>query len=158
MLKAEQLKQWRKANPEKVAAQQQTQYQRHKEKIKEYQREYNIRNKETVRSKKRVRWHNVTDNEREERKEKRRNSTLIRRYGISAIEYDVLVVKQGGVCALCKIPDKTGAYGILDVDHCHRTGKVRGLLCVSCNHALGVLGDSREGLLKALEYIDDYRV
>lgn len=153
MSKAERLKAWRKANPEKVAAHQKEAYLKNRERILEYQREYNAKNRDKVLEKSKARWHSVTEEQRQERYEKRRNTTLLRRYGISAIQYDILNAKQGGVCKLCRIPGRTGKYGMLDVDHCHKTNKVRGLLCTPCNHALGILGDNTEGLSRALEYV-----
>ena len=75
---------------------------------------------------------------------------LRRKYGLSLRDYDLLVLKQGGVCAICSAkPDGLG----LRVDHCHETGKVRGLLCGKCNTALGSLGDNEAGIRRALEYL-----
>ncbi len=76
----------------------------------------------------------------------RRRIALKRYYGITTEEYNAMLAKQGGRCALC---DRTG----LHADHCHITGKFRGLLCRPHNVALGTLGDNEPGLLKALEYI-----
>lgn len=59
-----------------------------------------------------------------------RNWNLQRRYGISAKQYDELLTAQGGACAICRKPPKVR---MLPVDHDHVTGRVRGLLCVSCN-------------------------
>ena len=67
----------------------------------------------------------------------RRSSHYQRRYGLTLDEYNALYEAQGGVCALCGQPSRTN----LAVDHCHETGRVRGLLCTSCNGALGKLGD-----------------
>jgi len=64
---------------------------------------------------------------------------------------DQMLVAQGGVCKLCRKPPKPGK--ILCADHCHETGKVRGLLCNTCNTALGKLGDNVAGLKSALEYV-----
>lgn len=70
-------------------------------------------------------------------------------YGISLTQYTELFNKQDGHCAICKeISDKT-----LSVDHDHRTGKVRGLLCHDCNRALGQFKDSILILESATEYL-----
>lgn len=68
-----------------------------------------------------------------------RNRMLLQRYGITHAEYETMFKKQGGKCAICK--DKsTGVHKrYLDVDHCHSTGRVRGLLCGSCNKNLALL-------------------
>jgi Recombination endonuclease VII len=65
----------------------------------------------------------------------------LRRYGLTAEGYDALLAVQGGVCALCRraaepVDRRTGAPRRLAVDHCHRTGRVRGLLCTVCNTSL----------------------
>lgn len=61
-------------------------------------------------------------------------------YHITVEQYEALNDKQGGVCAICGQANRRGDR--LCVDHCHKTGKVRGLLCMKCNTALGFLGDS----------------
>jgi len=59
-----------------------------------------------------------------------RNEYLIRRYGITSTEYEKILTSQGGTCAICGRNPRTRR---LAVDHDHRTGKVRGLLCWTCN-------------------------
>lgn len=61
-----------------------------------------------------------------------RNKQLIRKYGITLEDYEVLLKNQGGVCGICGKPPKPDRA--LDVDHDHKTGKVRGLLCHNCNY------------------------
>jgi hypothetical protein len=78
-----------------------------------------------------------------------RTAQLKRRYGISPAEYDALLEKQGGTCAICRMRSK----GRLCVDHCHVTGMVRGLLCNECNTALGYLKDDQASLVAALAYL-----
>jgi len=77
---------------------------------------------------------------------------LLRTYNITLSEYEELLAKQGGVCALCRTSE-TISRGTLAVDHCHETGKIRGLLCFKCNTGIGALGDSVEGLERALSYL-----
>lgn len=73
---------------------------------------------------------------------------LKHRYGITMDQYEVMLLTQGGTCAICgESPEK------LVVDHCHDTGAVRGLLCDFCNKALGFLKDSIENLDHAKEYL-----
>jgi hypothetical protein len=78
-----------------------------------------------------------------------RKYDLMWHYGMTIDEYDILFNKQKGKCALCQKPFKKVPY----VDHDHKTGEVRGLLCYKCNTGLGFLGDNKKGLLKALEYL-----
>jgi hypothetical protein len=75
-----------------------------------------------------------------------------RRYGITGAAYAALVEKQGGVCALCATRPGPNR---LSVDHDHETGRIRGLLCAKCNKALGIFGDSVEGLQRVIEYLAD---
>jgi hypothetical protein len=74
-------------------------------------------------------------------------------YGLSVSDYDAILQKQGGVCAIC---GNTEPRGRLVVDHNHGDGKVRGLLCHVCNRALGGFKDSRNLLLKAVKYLDHH--
>ena len=86
---------------------------------------------------------------------KAENSRLVKRYGISSKDYQELLEKQDYCCAICgNTPEEgRGNTSKLNVDHCHETGKIRGLLCHKCNTGLGLLGDTKEGLLKALNYL-----
>jgi hypothetical protein len=84
---------------------------------------------------------------------------LKQNYGMSLEDYNGMVDKQGGVCKICGNVDvkfsKTGESRIqrLAVDHCHKTGEVRGLLCSSCNGGLGLFKDDINLLRKALKYL-----
>jgi hypothetical protein len=69
-------------------------------------------------------------------------------YGLSLEQYNDMYMSQDGCCAICRKPEE-----LLHVDHCHSTGIVRGLLCGVCNKALGTLGDSIEGIERALTYL-----
>ena len=85
----------------------------------------------------------------------RRNS-LMRRYGISPEQYEVLHEAQDGVCAICKEPETARYQGTLrrlSVDHCHESGKVRGLLCGRCNQSIGRMRDSPALLEEAARYL-----
>lgn len=81
-------------------------------------------------------------------------------FGLSVEEYDSLSKKQGDVCAICKEPEKAlsrlGHPKYLAVDHCHTTGKIRGLLCHNCNIGIGNLKDSVSLLKEAIDYLNRY--
>lgn len=71
-----------------------------------------------------------------------------RSYGITTEDVRLLVVAQDGACAVC------GVAGQLHVDHCHATGRVRGMLCGRCNRAIGLLRDDSKLCLAAAEYLE----
>jgi hypothetical protein len=73
-----------------------------------------------------------------------------KRFGITLEEYDELLDKQHGLCAICKGTCKRGRLG---VDHDHRTGKVRGLLCRKCNILLGLMDDDPQLMKNMEEYL-----
>lgn len=81
-----------------------------------------------------------------------RNSRYKLRYGITIDDYNNLWNFQNGVCATCGEPEKQ--YKYLVVDHDHRTGKVRGLLCTNCNKALGNVLDKVETLENMIKYLE----
>lgn len=74
-------------------------------------------------------------------------NNLRNRYGLAIEDYDAMFTQCGGLCEICRVAP------VRAVDHCHQTGKVRGLLCSTCNRGLGVFKDSLEGLEKACEYL-----
>lgn len=84
-----------------------------------------------------------------------RGPRLFKKYGITLEDYQRMLSNQKGVCAIChKNNSYAGKTRMFAVDHCHVTGKVRGLLCQSCNRALGLFGDDADRLLKASLYLN----
>lgn len=79
-----------------------------------------------------------------------KKSVIKNKYGITWEEFENMYESQNGVCAICKGEDEGR---MLSIDHCHETNKVRGLLCGSCNRALGLFKDSPEFLQAAKEYV-----
>lgn len=75
------------------------------------------------------------------------------RYGITAADYDSILAAQGGRCACCgAAANRSGKR--LFVDHDHATGSVRGVICLNCNRGIGSLGDTIEGVRRALNYLE----
>lgn len=106
-----------------------------KEARAEYQREYRRKNKE------RVQGHEIKT-----------------RFGISLDDYNKMMEDQQGVCKICGLPEskldhRSKLPRRLAVDHCHSTGKVRGLLCSDCNTALGLMKDNPKLLNEAIKYL-----
>ena len=79
-------------------------------------------------------------------------SRLKYKYGLSLDQYNQMLTEQGG-CAICGTTEPGGKYGRFHVDHDHKTGEVRGLLCNGCNVGLGHFRDHPERLNKAAEYL-----
>ena len=92
-------------------------------------------------------------------KSRDRNTTLVREYGITLNEYNTMLAKQGGVCAICNQPETAisrwnpSIIKNLSVDHNHITGKTRGLLCGQCNTAIGRFKDDINILQLAINYL-----
>lgn len=82
-------------------------------------------------------------------------------YGIEAEDYQRMFAEQGGNCAICKKPERAktpkGDVKWLSVDHDHTTNAVRSLLCSSCNHTLGHVGDNPELLESAAAYLRHHK-
>ena len=84
---------------------------------------------------------------------KQKNLSLKHKFGLSLAEYNVMLEKQNGQCAICGT-DKCETGYSLAVDHCHVTGKIRGLLCRTCNTTLGKFNDEIERFYKAARYLE----
>lgn len=117
-----------------------------KEAKKLYQREWRKKNPDKCK---------IYDERRD--KEVVREQAWQRRYGITRDDYNKLLDEQEGKCAICSTTE-IGRKGHthFHVDHCHTTGKVRGLLCDLCNRGLGYFKDSEETLTKAASYLEKY--
>lgn len=84
--------------------------------------------------------------------DKGHNSHLMRSFGITVEQYREMLANQGGTCAICFQINKSGRR--LAVDHSHKTGEVRGLLCTNCNSAIGKLQDSSVIAYQAARYLE----
>ena len=138
MTNTEYMREWRARNKEKNA-----EYQ------KEYYKEYRKKNAEKLNANNK-KW-------RETNKEQdvltMFKARLKRKYNLSIEEYDALLEAQNNSCKVCGTHAKNNLKGKLYVDHCHITGKVRGMLCMKCNSALGLLNDDKELIKKLLDYL-----
>lgn len=76
----------------------------------------------------------------------------IKQYGITVEQYNQMFVDQNGLCKICKNPKGSNEKN-LSIDHCHTTGKVRGLLCNKCNAGLGFFKDDISILTEAIKYL-----
>jgi hypothetical protein len=130
-----QKKAWKEANPEKV---------------KESSRQYYERNKEEIKSKTLARQRENPEN----RRKTVRRWSLVRKYNITPEQYDAIVERQKGLCAICRKPLDLWACRKPPVDHRHSDGKVRGVVHGNCNRGIGYLGDDSKVLRMAAEYLE----
>lgn len=133
---------------------------RNKEKKRESDRRYRKKNRARVAAWKRgdaqaaqarVRIREWTKKNESHARRRIREWHLKKLYGITIAQYDAMVDKQGGVCRICEsLPGKRR----LGVDHCHDTGRIRGLLCFKCNAAIGFLNDNPTAVIRLLAYLN----
>ena len=83
-----------------------------------------------------------------------KRSTWLKQYGLTAESYDAMFAAQNGVCAICKNAQTARR---LAVDHCHGTGRVRGLLCTRCNAGLGQFKEDPGLFARALFYLEQHK-
>ncbi|MER9436732.1 endonuclease VII domain-containing protein [Mesorhizobium sp. M0618] len=88
--------------------------------------------------------------------ERQRREVIKQRYGITLEKFDEMVASQNGLCAICETDTPGGRWDRWSVDHCHTTGKIRGILCHSCNTGIGALNDDIDRLRKAIGYLEHY--
>lgn len=114
---------------------------------REFHREYRQRNPDKIKARR--------DASRDKRRVYDRNRSrqkTLKSYGLTVEQYDKLVEQQEGKCAICgRVPDR------LVVDHSHETGVVRGLLCRTCNAALGIFNDDPAVVIAAARYLESRR-
>lgn len=97
---------------------------------------------------------NYEQRETSRSKEYRQNYRLVKEHGITLSEYRMMHEAQRGMCAICgKTKDDDARKFSLAVDHCHKTGKIRGLLCLHCNVGIGKFGDDHALMERAVNYL-----
>lgn len=84
----------------------------------------------------------------------KRNRSLRQRYGITLEDYERMLDKQGGCCKICANPPATNR--VLVVDHHHKSGRVRALLCDDCNNIVGVVETKPARIEAARQYVEEY--
>lgn len=105
----------------------------------------------------------VLQKEKQRRKDfpdKFRDKDLKRTYGITLAYYIELLTAQGGACAICSNPETDthkGKIKRLAVDHDHKTGKIRGLLCGNCNRAIGMIKENQSIALSIVKYLRKHK-
>jgi hypothetical protein len=85
------------------------------------------------------------------------NKNLQKKYGLSLVERQALIKASKYMCPICKIPYcETDSLKLWPIDHDHETGKIRNVLCVSCNSGLGMFKDSIDNLKNAIKYLNKH--
>jgi len=143
---SEQEKAYRLAHRPEKRAKDRARYLANRERLLAYQKAYRIVNKKMISAKKKVRH--------AAHKEEIRNRRLNKLYGLTQAEFDTLLEKQGGRCAICKT-DEFNAKGPV-VDHDHFSGQTRGILCNNCNSGIGYFRDLTYVMEAAIEYLAKY--
>lgn len=90
-------------------------------------------------------------------KDRARDTAREKRFGLTPADVQSLLTAQGNACAICATSFADLPARHLHIDHCHATGKVRGLLCHHCNVALGCFDDSPATLIRAAAYLEAAR-
>jgi hypothetical protein len=109
---------------------------------------YDQKNKTTLNTKQLERYHRNP--------QKYADRDLRKRFGLPLGSYDQMLAAQDGKCAICGKPPPNGRTRRLHVDHCHDTGKVRALLCMSCNNGLGRFNHDPAIMRIASSYVEQY--
>lgn len=122
---------------------------------RERSQKYRSHCKECLSIKAAVRWE-TDENFKQRGKDQAYRYNLKKNYGITEADYLKILAKQNGVCKICKQNSHLKS-GRLALDHCHKTNKIRGLLCTKCNAAIGMLQDDINLLKAAIEYLEEYQ-
>jgi hypothetical protein len=132
-------------------------YRKNKEKYKrtpEQQAEVNRRRREKYAQDKEYREKQKSKaREYQEKNPRIRKAQRIKKFGITLQQFEDMYEKAKGRCEICGFEDDGNVRFFPFVDHCHQTGRVRGLLCTKCNFALGHFDDNIEKLEAAIKYL-----
>ena len=120
------------------------------EQVREYSKAYREANRDRLLPAQRERARANYQANKERYRERNRRARFAK-YGLTPEQFQDLLDAQGGGCAICTASPRLRR---MTVDHCHRTGEVRGILCHPCNSALGLFEDNPDRLREAAEYLD----
>jgi hypothetical protein len=126
---------------------------RHPERIKEYRSRPRV--KERAAELMRIKRAGLNSEQRRGIAARQRIHRLRKYFGLTIEEYEAILEKQKGGCAICGSITSQGRWEHLHVDHDHNTGKVRGLLCTKCNRGIGLFDDDPNLLEKTAKYLRD---
>jgi hypothetical protein len=163
---------FRKKNPDKIKAIDPHKYKKHKDKILECRKSYYQKHSEKIKKNKKSRDRNTPAQKKWKQEYYLRNKEIIRakqkqwrsdnklelkdrimkkKYGIGVDQFTQMKLEQSNQCLICAMENK------LVIDHCHKTGLVRGLLCETCNILLGHAKDDQHILNSAIQYLARFK-
>jgi hypothetical protein len=99
----------------------------------------------------------LTEDRKKKMKVYGRKYHLNKKYNLTEEDYIAKLIEQNHKCFICGVDEQEVSAKRLFVDHCHKTGKIRKLLCHSCNAGLGLFKDSVQNLTKAISYLDSFK-
>ena len=142
-------------NKEKRMKYQKEYHDKHKEELKDYLKKWRDNNQEYIKNYRET-HKEESKKYRDEHKNEMKEYNLKRNYGITKEHFEEIYNNQDGKCFICDISEKElkdkNSAG-LAIDHDHKTGKIRGLLCHNCNKGLGLLKDDPNILKKGIDYL-----
>ena len=142
------MKEYREKNKEQIAAQMKEYREKNKEQIAAYRKEYCEKNKEQLAA-----WSKeYREKNKEQLAARGKEYRLKSKYGMTLTENNVLLQKQNNKCKICLVEFSNVTP---NVDHCHITNEVRGILCGPCNRGLGIFKDDIKVLTKAINYLEE---
>jgi hypothetical protein len=134
-------KRWSLLNPEKAKKSPEAAKRWRERRLLKYKTDHEYRARVLARCRKHTK----------ENPEVRKRYLLKKKYGLTTQQLEEMRLAQGNKCAICGAGE---GYNFPNIDHCHKTKKVRGLLCQKCNHGVGLFKDSPELLRIAAAYLE----
>lgn len=147
-----------KANKERIAEYSKAHRQANKERLAEYRKAHRQANRKKGAANRRAYYQADKGKRTADQNEYQRAYRLKFKFGISIEQYNTKLDGQGFACAICEAPELSVCNRRLAVDHCHKTGTIRSLLCTHCNTLLGLARDSPEFLERAAKYLRQHGI
>lgn len=144
--KKQSLRKWRAKNTEYVRQKRREYSAKNAERIKQYSKAYSAKHAEKI-NRRSIEWQRNNP-------EAVLRIKLKHKYGITPDEMRSIMEKQNHVCAICGTDNFNNRGRCLEVDHCHSTGRIRGMLCSGCNAAIGLMKDNPVVLRAAATYLE----
>jgi len=155
-------KRYRETHKEQITAQRKAYAEANRDELRAANRAYYKKNADTIRARQKV-LRTTPEHREKQRRYKKKNKERFRdrqkdydlrtNYGITLEDYNLMLENQNHRCKICESDTPAGKGW--NVDHCHTTKKVRGVLCPHCNTGLGFFKDNPDLLIAAINYLND---